>query len=398
MEAIYSTYYQLLKRTNIQFVRSLSDKIDWNNRLIAITGARGCGKTTLLLQHIRLKWGVAPEHVLYASLDHLWFSSNSLFDFADAFVKRGGQYLFLDEVHKYQNWSQEIKNIYDSFPELYIVITGSSMLQIYKGNADLSRRAVHYRLNGLSFREYLHFEHNFDSTPVSIEDLLVNHLEIAQQVCATLKPIPLFENYLKTGYYPFFRENLQLYYHKLLNTVNAVLEIDLPAVERIDYYSIHKMKKLLYIISSMVPFSPNITRLSAEMEVSRNSLLNYLSLLERASTVNLLGQDVSGLQTLTKPEKIYLDNPNLCYALSTDKYAIGNVRETFFFNQLKAVASVTSVPKGDFLVNEKYTFEVGGKSKGFDQIAGIADSYLAIDDIETGLGNKIPLWLFGFLY
>jgi len=398
MENLYTTFYQLLNRTNSDFVRYLYPKINWNNRLIAITGARGAGKTTMILQHIKKTFGDAPKAALYTSLDNIYFSNNSLLDFAHDFDKMGGKYLFLDEVHKYENWSIEIKNIYDSLPDLKVVFTGSSMLEIYKGKADFSRRVAHYTLNGLSFREFLLLEKGIDFSTLKLEDLLENHISIASQINKKIKPLPLFQQYLKEGFYPYYKEDSEIYLDRLLHTVNVVLETDLPAIESIEVQTIKKIKQLLFIIAQRVPFTPNIKELSEILEVSRKSLLNYLIYLEKAQLVGLLQQDVSGLKTLTKPEKIYLDNSNLAFALETEKPDIGNIRETFFFNQLKTVSKVISGGKPDFKINNKYSIEVGGKNKGHEQIMGIQNAYLALDNLEYGFLNKIPLWLFGMLY
>jgi len=398
MDALFQTFYQHLNRTNVDFKRYLFPKIHWNNRLIAITGARGVGKTTLLLQYIKTTFGDAPKQVLYASLDNIWFSGNKLFDLAGDFVQQGGLFLFLDEVHKYANWSQEIKNIYDSFPDLKVVFTGSSMLEIYKGNADLSRRAIHYILYGMSFREYLLFEKGMDFPVVKLEELPEHHLDFAQKVNSKIKPIPLFQSYLQNGYYPYYKEDVDFYSEKLLHTVNVILDVDLPAVENIEIYSIQKIKQLLLIIAQKVPFTPNISELAFLIGVSRNSLLNYLTLLHKAHLINLLNQDVSGLKLLAKPEKLYLNNTNLIYALEKSKPDLGNIRETFFFNQLQVVSEVTSSQRADFMVNNIWQFEVGGKNKGHEQIIGIDNAYLALDNLEYGFGKKIPLWLFGFLY
>ena len=398
MENLYHTSYQLLGRTDLSFVRYLYPSIKWQNRLIGITGARGTGKTTLLLQHIKKNFGNAPKEVLYASLDNIWFSSNRLFDLATDFEKMGGKYLFLDEVHKYDNWSQEIKNIYDSFPGLKVVFTGSSMLEIYKGNADLSRRAIHYTLNGLSFREFILFEKGIEFPVIALKDLIDNHLTFASQVNEKIKPLPLFQQYLREGYYPYYKEHCELYDEQLLHTVNVILDTDLPSVENIEIHTIKKIKQLLFIIAQRVPFSPNIKELAAMLVVSRKSVLNYLTYLEKAQLLNLLQQDVSGLRALTKPEKIYLNNTNLAYALENEKPDIGNLRETFFLNQLKAVSQVTSAKKADFTVDKNYVFEVGGKNKGHEQIMGLKNAYLALDNLEYGFGNKIPLWMFGMLY
>ena len=398
MEDLYKTFYQLLRRIDISFVRYLYPQIRWKNRLIGITGARGTGKTTLLLQHIKKTFGNAPQEVLYVSLDNIWFSGNRLIDLANDFDKMGGKYLFIDEVHKYDNWSQEIKNIYDSFPDMKVVFTGSSMLEIYKGNADLSRRAVHYTLNGLSFREFLLLEKGIEFPVITLNDLLDNHLTWASRVNEKIKPLPLFQQYLREGYYPYYKEDSEIYGERLLHTINVILDTDLPSVENIEIHTIKKIKQLLFIIAQRVPFSPNIKELAAMLEVSRKSLLNYLTFLEKAQLLNLLQQDVSGFKVLTKPEKIYLNNTNLAYSLESEKPDIGNLRETFFFNQLKTVSEITSANKADFTVNGKYIFEVDGKNKGHEQIVGLENAYLALDNLEYGFGNKIPLWLFGMLY
>ena len=398
MENLYTTFYHLLSRTNSGFVRYLYPKIRWNNRLVAITGARGTGKTTMILQHIKKTFGDAPKEALYVSLDNIYFSNNRLLDLAHDFDKMGGKYLFLDEVHKYENWSIEIKNIYDSLPGLKVVFTGSSMLEIYKGKADFSRRVAHYTLNGLSFREFLMFEKGLDFPVLELENLLDNHIAIASRINSEMKPLPLFQQYLKEGFYPYYKEDSEIYLDRLLHTVNVILETDLPAIERIEMQTIKKIKQLLYLIAQRVPFTPNIKELSEVLEVSRKSLLTYLIYLEKAQLVGLLQQDVSGLKTLTKPEKIYLDNSNLAFALETEKPDTGNIRETFFFNQLKTVSKVISGGKPDFKINNKYSIEVGGKNKGHEQITGIQNAYLALDNLEYGFMNKIPLWLFGMLY
>ena len=398
MEELFDFFYRELQKTDLSFQRYLVGEIDWEGRLSAITGSRGTGKTTMILQHIKQTFGKSPKEVLYVSADNIWFSGNRLFDLANDFEKQGGKYLFIDEVHKYENWSQEIKNIYDSFSDLKVVITGSSMLQIYQGNADLSRRAVHYVLRGLSFREFLKYDQNIEFEKFTLEEILQNHIEIAGSFNDKIRPLPLFNTYLEQGYYPYYKTDKRFYLSKLANTVNLILEIDLPAVEKIEMYSIRKIKKLLWIISQSVPFTPKITDLAKDLGVSRNSLLNYLTILERGGLVNLLQSNTKGISSLAKPEKIYLNNTNHIYAFDANKPNIGNLRETFFFNQLQAVSEVTSANKADFTVNNKYIFEVGGKNKGHEQIMGLKNAYLALDNLEYGFGNKIPLWLFGMLY
>jgi predicted AAA+ superfamily ATPase len=376
----------------------LYSQIDWESRLIGITGARGTGKTTILLQYAKLQFANMRNKALYVTLDHIWFANNSLFDLGEEFVRNGGEVLLIDEVHKYKTWATEIKNLYDFFPQLKIVFTGSSMLEIYRGNADLSRRAVHYVLHGMSFREFILYDKQVEFPAFPLEKIFENHIELAGEVNEKIKAIPIFKTYLESGFYPYYKIEKKHYHTQLLNTVNAVLEVDLPAVEAIEPFSIQKIKKLLLVIADKVPFTPNIAELAALIGVNRNYLLNFLNILEKAQLISLLRQDVSGMRTLAKPEKIYLNNTNINFALAGDKTDIGNIRETFFFNQLQAVSTVTSALQGDFKINDKYLFEVGGKNKGHEQIMGQSNAYLVLDNVEYGYNNKIPLWLFGFLY
>jgi len=398
MEALVNTYHNRLKQTNTDFVRYLMPNISWNNRLFAIVGARGAGKTTLLLQHI--KQNVDISKAFYMSLDDLYFSNHRLVDVVKVLWQEGVTHFFIDEVHKYpyKTWAQELKNIYDSYPDVKVVFSGSSILNIYKGNADLSRRAVSYELFGLSFREFLEFENVKKIPPVSLKDLLKNHVSIASEITKDIKILPLFRQYLQTGYFPYYKEDLQSYHLRLLNTVNAVLETDLPAVEQIEYVSVQKLKRLLTVIATLTPFTPNMSSLGAQVEIQRSNLPKSLNLLERAGLLGLLRSAGKNLDSLSKPAKIFLDNPNLAYALGENNPNTGNLRETFFHNQLKVTETITNATKGDFTINGKYVFEVGGNNKNFSQIADIPNSYLAIDNIEIGFGNKIPLWLFGFLY
>ncbi len=398
MEELFDMFYRELRKADLSFQRYLMNDIDWEGRLLAITGARGTGKTTLILQHIRHTFGNSPTEALYVSADNIWFSGNRLFDLAGDFEKQGGRYLFIDEIHKYENWSREIKNIYDSFSGLKVVITGSSMLEIYKGNADLSRRAVHYVLQGLSFREFLNYDQGFDFDKFTLDEILQNHIEIAGSFNDKMRPLPLFDTYLKQGYYPYYKSDKRFYLSKLANTVNLILEVDLPAIKAIEMHSVRKIKKLLWIISQSVPFTPNITDLANNLGVSRNSLLSYLAILERGGLVNLLQSSTKNMSSLAKPEKIYLNNTNQIYAFDADKPDIGNLRETFFFNQLKTIGEVASSNRGDFTFDDKYIFEIGGKNKGHEQITGLKNAYLALDNLEYGFGNKISLWLFGMLY
>jgi predicted AAA+ superfamily ATPase len=394
MDSLVKIYLRLLQETEAKHFRYLYKNIDWNERCIAIIGAKGVGKTTMLLQHIKHTFANKDE-ALFASLDNTWFANHSIFQLADEFYMNGGTHLFLDEIHHYPNWATEIKNIYDSFPKLKIVFTGSSLLQIYKSTADLSRRVVYETLEGLSFREFLKFEKIGDFPVLSLQEIVENHQNIAFQITENLKIIPLFKKYLKNGYYLFYKEGLRKYENKLQEAINNVIDVDVPAVENIEFESRHKLKKLLAILATLVPYTPKITDLAAAIDSNRNNTVRYLSLLANAKLLNLISYKNKTIGDLTKPDKVLLNNTNLSYVF--DKANIGSARETFFVNQLSAVANVILAPQGDFIV-DNYTFEVGGKRKTFEQIKDIPNSFVVADDIEVGHKNKIPLWLFGFLY
>jgi len=398
MQTLFEDFYRRLSRTKMQFVRYLHGQIDWNQRLIGITGARGVGKTTMLLQHVKTVFGSSPNAALYASLDNLWFSGNRLLDLAADFDRQGGKALFIDEVHKYATWSQEIKNIHDGFPNLQLVFTGSSLLELHKGKADLSRRARMYDMRGLSFREFLEYDQGTQFPALALSSILDNSSKLSMEIVERIKPIPAFQDYLRHGYYPFYKEDVRGFHSRLANVANLILESDLPAVESIKVHTIPKIKKLLWLISKSVPFTPNISALSQQVGVSRNSLLNYLSWLERAGLVRLLPLKGGGFNVLAKPEKIYLDNTNFIHAFEPQQPNLGNERETFFFNQVSSVAKVTAAKRGDFLLDDAITVEVGGRNKTPSQLPDASSSYLALDNIEYGSGNRIPLWLFGFLY
>lgn len=394
LEAFIEHHSQIVSGHVSLFERKLD--IDWNDRLIGITGARGVGKTSFILNHY--KNHLLHEKALYISMDDLWFSDNHLLDVADAWYKTGGTHLLIDEIHKYPNWSQELKNIYDRYKKLKVIFTGSSVLHIYSGNADLSRRAVLYTLNGLSFREFLNIESEHSFPILKLEDILENHASICKEICEKVKPFAYFKDYLEYGYYPFYLESKSTYHRKLMNTINIMLEADLPYLRHVEVKYIHKIKKLLYLLSQSVPFQPNVSKLAGMMEVSRNTIMLYLNYLEECKLVNLLHSDASGDAILAKPEKVYLHHPNLLYTLSPGNTNAGTLRESFFYNQVNNTEKVKFAKKGDFTVNNRLVFEVGGKDKNFDQIKEIPNSYIAADDIEYGFGHKIPLWLFGFLY
>ncbi len=397
MDTLFERHSRQIAHTSLDFTRGLMDKINWNARLIGIRGARGIGKTTLLLQYIK-KYLPGDLSVLYVSLDNIWCTENKLVDLADAFAKRGGQYLFLDEVHKYPDWSREIKNIYDDYPQLKVVFTGSSLLEILNARADLSRRAIVYEMQGLSFREYLNMTQKKNLSIYSLEEILENHLNISGKVLSELKPFQHFDTYLKIGYYPFFQEIPELYYTRLEEVINMILEIELPQLRGVDISYIPKIKQLLLITAESVPFIPNVTKLSERIGINRNTFTSYLRFLQETKLISLLYRDISGITKLQKPDKLYLDNTNLIYALSPDNANFGNVRETFFLNQFKYAHRIEYPEQGDFFVDEKYMFEIGGKSKTDRQISETKNAFVAYDGVEYGYGNRIPLWMFGFLY
>ena len=373
-------------------------EINWNSRLIGIKGARGIGKTTLLLQYIKLNLSHETENTLYVTLDNIWFSNHSLIDLVDYFVKRGGKNLFLDEVHKYPNWSQELKNIYDDFPSLKVVFTGSSLLEILNARADLSRRASVYDMQGLSFREYLSIETGIQLETHSLEALLKNHLQIAEAIGSKLKPLHYFENYLKTGYYPFYKEDPDWYFISLHEIINLMLEIELPQLRGVDLAYIHKIKQLLLIISESVPFVPNVSKLSEKIGINRTTLLLYLHYLEEIGLTLNLFKASGGMSKLQKPDKIFLENTNLMMALSPKFANVGNMRETFFANQLSNKHKISYAIQGDFLVDGIFIFEIGGKNKNTKQLKNLDNAFVAADNLEFGFNNTVPLWLFGFLY
>ncbi len=396
MESLLLEFQAKIARISLDLQRYLVRQIDLNNRLIAVKGARGAGKTTLLLQIAKLY--LPLQSTLYVSLDHIYFFDNKLYNLAKQFAQFGGTHLLLDEVHKYPDWSREIKLIYDNFPELNVVFTSSSMLEIYKSESDLSRRAVTYSLKELSFREFIAFETKIIFPAYSFSEILENHNTIATELLNEIKPLPLFEKYLKIGVYPYYKENENLYIQKLQNTINLIIEIDINAVEDLNYDTLVKLKKLLISVASSAPFTPNITKLSEKVGVSRNMLVQSIKILERAGLVNELYKDTSGIGVMTKPEKLYLNNSNLMHALAKENTNIGNVRETFFLNQFKGLHEINRSETADFVIDKIYTFEIGGKNKTKKQIANIANAYVAKDNIEIGFGNIIPVWLFGFMY
>lgn len=395
-EVLYRNSHRLVSQVSLEFKREVYDRINWTPRIIGIKGPKGVGKSTLIKQHIRESFP-DDSKVLYASLDHIWFNGNSLDDLVEYHYVHGGTHLFLDEVHKYKDWQWGIKNIYDNYPTMNVVFTGSSMLQIGEGNVDLSRRAGMNVIHGMSFREFLAFEGVLFWDKLSLEDILKQHVEIATAISKQIHILPYFENYLKHGYYPFYKEDPTGFNDRLAQVCQQVIEQDVPAVTEIEYATVQKLKKLFLIIAAQVPFIPVMEEIYAQLETNREQGLKLMDLLEKAALIGQLKTRAKTVKQMSSPDKIYLDNPNLMYALS-DSPEIGTVRETFFYNQLSRCCEINYPKKGDFLVDGTYLFEVGGPRKSFEQIKDIENSYLAIDGVEFGRGNKMPLWLFGFLY
>ena len=396
MEKLTSLFYEKYATIQTNQVRDFINVIDWSNRFIGIKGSRGVGKTTLLLQYIRLNF--KPDNrVLYISLDHFYFLENNLYDLVTDFYKKGGEFIAIDEVHKYANWAIEIKNIYDDMPNLKLVFTGSSLLHIHQSKADLSRRVVVYDMPGLSFREYLQFETKLLFNRYTIEQIINNHVAVAIEISQQLKPLQYFSDYLHHGYYPFYTENLSSFHQKLSEILLTVLEVDIPQFASIPSSNIMLLKKLMAVISSSVPFKPNMHAISERTGISINTMKNYLKLLNDAQLLSLLYVADKGMNSLSKPEKIYVHNTNLMYNLVMSPEP-GNIRETFFFNQLDFANQVFASDQVDFIVNNQYTFELGGRHKKQKQIKNIPNAYIVKDNIEIGTDKNIPLWLFGFLY
>jgi len=396
MDILFEFQENLLRAVKNDFRRYLHKQINWNQRMIAVKGMRGTGKTTLLLQHLKYDLGL-PSSALYVTADHTWFYNHTLLETASDWYKQGGKLLIIDEVHKYKNWSVELKNIYDGLPDMQIIFSASSALDIYRGEADLSRRVVSYMLAGLSFREFLQFTGNADFESISIEDIIKNHVDVSRIITNKLRPLPAFRKYLEVGYLPFFIEGDDTYFLKLNQIINTVIDSDLAYIAAYNSGTANKVKKLLGVIAESVPFKPNIAALARKLDLSRDSVYQYIYQLKDARLLNTLSSGGKGISTLQKPDKIFLENTNLAYALK-EKPDIGNIRETFVFNQLiNAGMEVNSLKEGDFIFND-YTLEVGGKGKNSSQVKHLEKYLIASDDIETGGAKKVPIWLFGFLY
>ena len=396
---LYTNSHRLVSQVSTKKKRYLYHQLPWDVRMLCIRGSRGVGKTTLLLQRMAETFPAGSNQALYVSLDELWFNENRLIDLAEYHYTHGGTHLFLDEVHRYpqESWAQEIKNIYDRYPGFHVVFTGSSILKIDQSQADLSRRCLFFTMQGLSFREYLEFYDIAQFDPVTLDQVLSNHVQLAMQITRQVHVLQYFEDYLQHGYYPFYHEMGDGYGMALRQMVVNTIEQDIPQAESVGTNTINRMKRLIALIARVTPFTVNVSRIADTLECDRQTVHKLLRTMQRASLINLLFKGHSNMQQLVKPEKVYLENTNLMYALAREINS-GNIRETFFANQLFNAHELAFSGQGDFLIDNAHTIEVGGHRKSFSQIKDLPDSYLAIDDIEIGNGNRIPLWLFGFLY
>lgn len=397
METLFAKHVRRLKGLRTTYLNEIIDDIPWEQQLVGITGARGVGKTTLLLQYIKRTWK-HNRKALYVSLSDIDFPYTSLYELADNFVKQGGAHLFLDEIHKFPRWSEELKTIYDSFPELKVCFTGSSILDIFKGKADLSRRSLIFTMQGLSFRQFLQIETGTELPKYSLSEIRESHYDICVNLTEKFRPFEYFQNYLRYGYYPFYLESKEYYSMKLSGTLTQIVENDMPYLLSIDYEYIDKIKRFINILANDIPFKPNITNLAGSVGVSWKTIINYLRYLHRAKIINIIFPSGKNVSALAKPEKVYLHHPNLFFLFKEGIENKGNIRESFFVNQVMYKHGIEIPKQGDFLVDKQFLFEIGGKKKGYKQIADLPDSYIVADDIELGFENKIPLWLFGFLY
>ena len=387
--SLYEYMDTMLKQAPAGMKRYIYDDIAWDARMVGIVGPRGVGKSTMILQYILAHQD--RSKMLYVSADTVYFSSHSIIETADAFVKEGGEHLFIDEIHKYKNWSKELKQLYDVHPKLRITFTGSSVLDIYKGEADLSRRALIYTMQGLSFREYLELFHGISSRAYSLEEILNQQVSVSELE----HPLPLFRDYLKRGYYPFANEIG--FEYRMQQVIGQTTESDIPQYADMKASTARKLKQMLSVISSLAPYKPNADNLARELSVSKNNVPDYLVYLEMAEMIGQLRDDTGGLRGLGKVEKVYIDNPTLMTVLAGGNPDIGNMRETFFYNQMRVNNDIISSRESNFRIG-KYTFEVGGKKKGKKQIEDIPDGIIVRDEIEVGHGIIVPLWMFGMNY
>ena len=398
METLFKKHRKLISQVSTNIIREAMNTIPWEKQLVAIRGSRGVGKTTLMRQYIKLNYGIQAGEALYCLMDSMYFTSHSLLDLAERFHLMGGKHLFLDEVHKYPSWSKEIKEIIDLYPEMKVTFSGSSLLQILNADADLSRRVRSQDLAGLSFREYLRFYHGIELPVFKLEEILSNPDAICTRVCEACHPQPLFESYLRAGYYPFYDGDVEDYYSRIENVVIFIIDQEMTEFCGVAPANTRKLKAMLMFLCDNVPYKVNIAKLASYLELNKATVLSYLSGMKKAELLHLLYSSNVSVTKMQKPDKIYVHNPNILYALGS-RENIGTVRECFFVNQLSKGHTVEyGKTSGDFLIDGRITVEVGGKDKSFEQIADIPDSYVFADEMEFPVGKKLPLWLAGFLY
>ena len=403
MDSLFRKSDRLLANTKTEIIRDMMDEIHWNAQLVTIMGAKGVGKSTLIKQYLKQNYRLGDRRILYCSADTVDFSMRTLVGLAEEFSIHGGELLAIDEIHKYKSgttdWSREIKEIHELYPDLKLIVSGSSLLRLREGDADLSRRAVKYTMPGLSFRESLRFYHGLEFKRWALDDILDHPYDLWQEVSSKCKPVVLFKEYLEKGYYPFLLEGEGEYYTKIEQVVNYIIEAELPQICKVDVANVRKLQALIALICSEVPFELNANKIAAAIEIGRDTVVEYLKYLGDAKVLNLLYSDKKKIGKLSKPDKVYLENPNILYALTPTKAEIGTLRETFAISSLSESHTVEyGKAQGDFKVDGKYTFEIGGRSKGFSQIAGVENSYIFADDWDMPDGAKLPLWMLGFLY
>ena len=403
MDTLFRKHDRLLANTSMDIVRDQMNQIHWNAQIISIMGPKGVGKSTLLRQYIKRNYRIGARKALYCSADSVDFSTRTLVELAEQFSINGGELLIVDEIHKYKpgtsDWSKEVKEIYELFPKLKLIVSGSSLLKLKEGDADLSRRAIKYTMPGLSFREALRFYHGLDFPKWTLEDILTHPFDLWEMVTSKCKPVVHFKEYLEKGYYPFLLEGEGEYFTRIEQVVNYIIETELPQICKVDVANIRKLQALVKLIAEEVPFELNANKIAGSMEIGRDTVVEYLKYLGDAKILNLLYSDKKKTGKLSKPDKVYLENPNLLYAIAPDKVEIGTARESFAINSLSESHLVEyGKAHGDFKIDSKYTFEIGGRSKDFSQIAGIPDSYIFADDWDMPDGAKLPLWMLGFLY
>lgn len=403
MDSLFRKSDRLLANTKTEIIRDMMDEIHWNAQLVTIMGAKGVGKSTLIKQYLKQNYRLGDRRILYCSADTVDFSMRTLVGLAEEFSIHGGELLAIDEIHKYKSgttdWSREIKEIHELYPDLKLIVSGSSLLRLREGDADLSRRAVKYTMPGLSFRESLRFYHGLEFKRWALDDILDHPYDLWQEVSSKCKPVVLFKEYLEKGYYPFLLEGEGEYYTKIEQVVNYIIEAELPQICKVDVANVRKLQALIALICSEVPFELNANKIAAAIEIGRDTIVEYLKYLGDAKVLNLLYSDKKKIGKLSKPDKVYLENPNILYALTPTTAEIGTLRETFAICSLSESHTVEyGKAQGDFKVDGKYTFEIGGRSKGFSQIAGVENSYIFADDWDMPDGAKLPLWMLGFLY